>query len=137
MKHTTGDIRAKVMNIIKKYAGEGNDDFINKIVALIEEEKDKVDWKKTNRLVNKAMKIWEQSTDKPTPSTEGWENRKWRNLPITVKEWFTQEEIDFIRTVEQEAVKQTIKEMEAILVTQTNLDFDVIKSISKALKKKL
>jgi len=38
---TTVDIRAKVMNIIKKYAGEGNDDFINKIVALIGETYEK------------------------------------------------------------------------------------------------
>jgi len=79
MTHTTGDIQEKVSKIIfhdqKCPAYEGSDacycqhdKSVQKIVALIEEEKDRVDWKKTNKLVNKAMKLWEQSTDKPTCS---------------------------------------------------------------------
>jgi hypothetical protein len=68
----------KVREIVKQIGYNARDNFatiethkvyieeaVQKIVALIEEEKDKVDWKKTNKLINKAMKIWEQSTDKP------------------------------------------------------------------------
>ena len=40
--YLTDRIKKKILSIIKNYAGEGNDDFVNKLVALLTSEVEKI-----------------------------------------------------------------------------------------------